>query len=214
MLQIKKFVFNPFFENTYLVWDDETKEASIIDPGCNEHVEHNFLKDFIRKENLNLVYTINTHCHIDHVLGNSFIKNEFGTKLLIPKEEMPLFDLMVEQANAFGINYTSSPAPDEYISEENKIMLGNKEGRFLFTPGHSPGGYCLYFEEDKVCFSGDVLFHESIGRTDLWGGNYETLINSIKTKLFTLPDDVRLFPGHESETTVGYEKSNNPFIKD
>jgi glyoxylase-like metal-dependent hydrolase (beta-lactamase superfamily II) len=214
MLKIKRFTFNPFIENTYLIWDENTREASVIDPGCFNQNENNSLKSVIEKENLNLLYLVNTHCHIDHIFGNDFIKTTFDATLIAPKEDVFLLDLMMEQAKTFGVVLTPSPKPDKYISEKEELRLGKIKGKFLFTPGHSPGEYCLYFEDEKICFTGDVLFRENIGRSDLWGGDHNTLLNSIKTEIFTLPDDVTIFPGHGESSTVGYEKLNNPFLKE
>lgn len=212
MIQIQKFIFNPFLENTYVAWDDKSKEALVIDPGCSNQNEEKLLSDFFEKNNLVLKYLINTHCHIDHILGNSFIKEKFNPVLLMPEKDIFLLDIMKEQANYFGIKFKPSPMPDDLLSEDKILKLGDSEMKFLFTPGHSPGEYCVYFESDKICFTGDVLFKGSIGRTDLWGGDYEILINSIKTKLLTLPDDVIIFPGHEDKSSIGYEKQFNSFI--
>lgn len=212
MIQVQKFIFNPFLENTYVAWDDKSKEALVIDPGCSNENEEKLLSDFFEKNNLVLKYLINTHCHIDHILGNSFIKEKFNPVLLMPEKDIFLLDIMKEQANYFGIKFKPSPMPDDLLSEDKILKLGDSEMKFLFTPGHSPGEYCVYFESDKICFTGDVLFKGSIGRTDLWGGDYEILINSIKTKLLTLPDDVIIFPGHEDKSSIGYEKQFNSFI--
>lgn len=212
MLKIQRFVFNLFHENTFLICDEATKIAAVIDPGMYDEAEKNAFKAFVKQNSLQLNYCINTHCHIDHILGNSFIKNEFSAKLLIPKEDEFLLDLMIAEAEKFGVTLEPSPKADNYIDESTKLFLGEIEGTFLSTPGHTPGEVCLYFEKEKVLFSGDVLFKESIGRTDLWRGNYDNLIKSIKTKLLVLPDDVKVFPGHESSTTIGHERSMNPFL--
>lgn len=212
MLKIQRFVFNLFHENTYLICDEVTKAAAVIDPGMYDESEQKAFKAFVNQNSLQLKYCINTHCHIDHILGNAFVKNEFGSKLMIPKDDEFLLELMVEEANKFGMNLEPSPKPDFYIDETTKLMLGEIEGTFFSTPGHSPGEVCLYFEKEKVLFAGDVLFQESIGRSDLWGGNHETLLRSIKTKLLVLPDDVNVYPGHESSTTIGHERARNPFL--
>lgn len=212
MLSVKKFVFSPFYENTYLIYDDLTRETAVIDPGCYNDHERETISDFIEKENLSIKYLINTHCHIDHIFGNAFIKGKYNSQFLASKEDLFLLDLMVQQGEIYGTPVTPSPKPDLFITENEKIQLGSSIGNFIFTPGHSPGGYCLYFENEKICFTGDTLFKESIGRTDLWGGDYNTLINSIKEKLLVLPDDVKIFPGHESESTIEYEKRNNRFL--
>ncbi|KAF0152121.1 MAG: metallo-beta-lactamase [Ignavibacteria bacterium] len=212
MLKIQRFVFNLFHVNTFLICDDETKVAAVIDPGMYEEAEKSAFKSFVLNNVLKLNYCINTHCHIDHVLGNSFVKREFGAQLMIPKDDEFLLEMMIEQANKFGLEAEISPKPNLFINETSTLQLGKIEGKFIFTPGHTPGEVCLYFEKEKVLFAGDVLFKESIGRTDLWGGDYETLIRSIKEKLLALPDDVKVYPGHESATTIGYEKLHNPFL--
>lgn len=212
MLVVKKFIFNPFLENTYIVWDNETKEAAIIDPGCSDDIESSLLKRFIEKENLDVHHLINTHCHIDHVLGNAFVKEEYEATYFAAKEELFFLDTLQEYAQTFGIKATPSPNPDEFISDNYSIKIGNIEGIFLSTPGHSPGGYSLFFKNEMICFSGDTLFYESIGRTDLWEGNYDQLISSIKNKLFTLPDSTIIYPGHEIETSIGHEKKHNSFL--
>jgi len=212
MLKIQRFVFNLFHENTFLIFDEETKIAAVIDPGMYDESEKKVFKAFVLQNKLDLKFCVNTHCHIDHMLGNSFIKSEFGAQLMIPKDDEFLLNKLVEQANQFGLEVEPSPKPDEYIDETTELRLGQIVGKFLSTPGHTPDEVCLYFEKEKVLFAGDVLFKESIGRTDLWGGNFNTLVHSIKTKLFVLPDDVNVYPGHESSTTIGYEKENNPFL--
>ena len=212
MLKIQRFVFNLFHENTFLICDEVTKIAAVIDPGMYDESEKRAFKAFVNQNELQLKYCVNTHCHIDHILGNAFIKNEFGSQLMIPKEDEFLLDLMIAEADKFAITLEPSPNADTYIDETTKLLLGEIEGTFLSTPGHSPGEFSLYFEKEKVLFSGDVLFKESIGRTDLWGGNYETLLSSIKTKLLVLPDDVKVYPGHESSTTIGHERARNPFL--
>lgn len=212
MLQIKKFVFSPFLENTYLLYDDISREAAVVDPGCYDQTERGILQKHILENNLTVKFLINTHCHIDHIFGNSFVKETYQCKFLAPAKDLFMLDLMVEQAKTYGTHMNPSPKPDELITESTPINIGEHEGKFLFTPGHTPGEFCLYFEKEKICLTGDVLFKESIGRTDLWGGDYDQLIDSIKTKLFVLPDEVKIYPGHESESTIGYEKLHNPFF--
>lgn len=212
MLNVKKFIFSPFYENTYLVYDDISKETAVIDPGCYDDKERKTLDDFVKQENLLIKYLINTHCHIDHIFGNAFIKTNFNPQYLAPQEDLFLLDLMIKQGEIYGTPLTPSPQPDLLITEDEIINLGNSSSKFIFVPGHSPGGYSLYFENEKICFTGDTLFKGSIGRTDLWGGDYNTLIKSINEKLLVLPDDVKIFPGHESDSTIGYERKNNQFL--
>ncbi len=212
-MQIKKFVFNPFSENTYLVWDESTLEALIVDPGCQNIHEEQIIQKFIVGNNLTMKYVVNTHGHLDHIFGNYFLKSVFPeAALYVPEPDLPLLERGKEQAKVFGVSFTESPLPDYYLTEETVLTLGDEKFSFLFTPGHTPGEYSLLNENNNICFSGDVLFKESIGRTDLWGGNLQVLENSIKTKLFTLNDNVVVYPGHGDATSIGYEKMNNPFF--
>jgi hydroxyacylglutathione hydrolase len=211
-MQIKKFTFNPFMENTFVVWDEKSHEAAVVDPGMSDEVEELEIKSFIEENTLDIKYLINTHCHIDHVLGCRFVKENFKPVYYIPEKDLPLFNNAGKQAEMFGIEMSKLPKVDKYLTEGEKLLLGNESFSNLFTPGHSPGEFCLFFEESKFCITGDVLFRESIGRTDLYGGDYDTLIESIKTKLFSLPDDIVIYPGHGDESTIGYEKLHNPFL--
>ncbi len=212
MIKIETFVFNLFSENTFVVWDEETKEAAVIDPGTSSLSEEELLEDFISKNDLKIKYLINTHCHIDHILGCNFVKEKYNPQFLIPEKDVPLLQNGKAQASAFGVDYKEPPKPDGFITEEKELQLGETKIKFLFTPGHTPGEYCIYFEEDKICITGDVLFREGIGRTDLWGGDYNRLIRSIETKLFTLPGDVKIYPGHGEPSTINHEMKNNPFL--
>ncbi len=213
MLNIQRFVFSPFYENTYLIWDDSTKDAAIIDSGCYDDKERSTLDGFIKKELLQIKFLVNTHCHIDHIFGNAYIKEKYNPTFLASERDLFMLDLMVDTAKSYGVEFTPSPKPDKLIDETEPFILGESIGKFIFTPGHTPGEYCLYFEKEKICFTGDALFRRSIGRTDLWGGNYETLLESIRTKLFTLPDETIIYPGHDSHSTIEEEKENNLFFK-
>ena len=213
MLKVHVFTFNDFMENTIIVWDDESKEAAVIDPGNSNVEEDKKLSDLIEQNNLSVKYLINTHCHIDHILGLNFVKKNFDPVFLAPSEDLELLKSAEVQGTAFGMMMNTPPIPDEFIKEDKQILLGKINGKFLFTPGHTPGEFCLYFEKEKICITGDVLFKESIGRTDLWGGNYNTLINSINTKLMILPDDVEIYPGHGEKSSIGFERKNNPFLQ-
>ncbi len=212
MIKLDKFTFNPFQENTYIIWDSICKDAIIVDPGCSNSMEEKLLTDFINNSDLKIKYLINTHCHIDHILGNKFVKEKYQIDFYAPELDVPLLDKAVEQAQMFGIEINQSPMPDKYLTEELTLSLGQSEMNFVFTPGHTPGEYCILFPKEKICISGDVLFLEGIGRTDLWGGNYETLIQSIQQKLFVLDDDYKVFPGHGDSTTIKHEKTHNPFL--
>ena len=212
MIQIKKFTFNLFSENTFVLWDDESKETAIVDPGCSDPSEEKELESFISDNNLNVKYLINTHCHIDHILGCEFVKNKYDPTYLAPELDIPLLQNAKMQASFVGMDFSISILPDEYLNEDKKLYLGKSELSFLFTPGHTPGEFCIYIQDLKTCISGDVLFYDSIGRTDLWGGNFYTLIKSINKKLFTLPDETIICPGHGESSTIGREKKLNPFL--
>ena len=212
MLKIKLFTFNVFSENTIIIWDDKSGDAAIVDPGTSSSTEENELLSFISSKDLRIKYLINTHCHIDHILGCSFVKEKFNPVYYAPELDLPLLDNAQQQAQMFDLDIDQPPIPDKLITEQTEIMIGESKLQFLFTPGHTPGEFCIYIGEEKICITGDVLFKESIGRTDLWGGNYETLLNSIHEKLFLLPDDVVIYPGHGEPSTIGYEKQNNPFL--
>ncbi len=211
-LIVEKFVFNPFSENTYLAWDRISGEGMIVDPGCYLKNEQDELREYITGNKIKLKYIVNTHGHIDHILGNEFCKSEFKALLVYAREEQPLIDSAKEQALMFRVQFQPSPAADLFLTEETVLFIGSHEASFLFTPGHTAFEYSIYFKQHKICFTGDVLFKESIGRTDLWGGNLDTLMNSIVTKLFALDGDVTIFPGHAQQSTIGDEKTHNPFF--
>ncbi|MBN2572227.1 MAG: MBL fold metallo-hydrolase [Ignavibacteriales bacterium] len=211
-MKIKTMVFNPFSSNTYLIWDEKSKDAIIIDPGCFNEEEEKELNDILEKEKLNVKYLFNTHCHIDHIFGNVFILEKFTPEFYIGKEDEFLLDGAIEQAERFGMKIKLIKYEKKYFSENKIIKFGEMQIIPIHTPGHSPGSFSFYFKNENICFTGDVLFLESIGRTDLWGGNYDILRNSIVEKLFKLPDDTQICPGHSEMTTIGYEKKYNSFV--
>ena len=211
MISIKYFTYNPFQENTYVL-HDETRECIIIDPGCYEQHEKENLVNYIETENLKPVKLLNTHCHIDHILANNFIAGKYDLKLEINKIELPLLQSTEEYGKMWGINVEPSPMPEVFLDEGDIISFGNSELEILFTPGHSPGHLIFYHKDENFAISGDVLFLQSIGRTDLPGGDYDTLISSIKEKVFPLGDKMKIYPGHGPETTVGYERQHNSFL--
>jgi hydroxyacylglutathione hydrolase len=210
MLHVQSFVFNPFQENTFVLYD-ETKECIIIDPGCCDEQERNQLKSFVDQQNLKVRLLLNTHCHIDHVLGNRFIKETYKVNLLIHAADEPVLKAVEVYAPGYGFHLYQDLPPDAFLEEGDYIKFGNQSFVVLFVPGHSPGHVAFYSEKSRTLISGDVLFYNSIGRTDLPGGNHELLINSIHTKLFALPDHIKVYPGHGPETTIGFEKKTNPF---
>lgn len=210
MLQIKKFIFNPFGENTYVLFD-HTMSCIIIDPGCYEKTEQQELADFIGSNNLIVKKLVNTHCHIDHVLGNAFIKRKYNVDLFIHPQEEPILRAVKSYASNYGFFQYEDSAADGFLTEKDSLEFGEQKLQILFVPGHSPGHIAFYDAAGKSLIGGDVLFENSIGRTDLPGGNFNTLINSIHEKFFTLPDDVTVYCGHGDETSIGFEKRTNPF---
>lgn len=211
MITVHAFTFGPFQENTYVLYD-ETMECIIIDPGCYDQKERTELAAFIEEKKLTPVKLINTHCHLDHVFGNGFVAGKYNLKLEINKLDKQVLDSFLMTASLYGLNADPSPQPSVYLEEGDKVKFGKSELEIVFTPGHSPGSITFYNREQKFMIAGDVLFYGSIGRTDLPGGNYQTLIDSIKKKLFPLGDDFTVYNGHGPSTTIGFERLNNPFL--
>ncbi len=212
MALVAKFTFNPFQENTYIVYD-ETKECIIFDPGMYTEVERQHFSDFIESAGLRPVRLINTHCHLDHVFGNKFVADTYQLGLEIHKGELPVLESFTQVCAMYGVpNVETSPAPSRFIEEGDSITFGNTSLEVLFTPGHSPASISFFCAADQFLIAGDVLFRESIGRTDLPGGDMKTLLDSIRDKCFPLGDDIIVYSGHGEETTIGYEKQNNPFL--
>lgn len=211
MTQIECFTCNPYQENTYLLYDDSA-ECAIIDPGMYTGDEQNQVLKFIAENKLKPVLLLNTHCHIDHVLGNKFIYDTYGLLPQFHKGEEIVLNAVVSYAPQMGIRYEVSPLPEEYLAESGVISFGETELELIFSPGHSPAHLCFYNKADRFLIGGDVLFYQSIGRTDLPGGDHDLLLKNIREKLFMLPDDCRVFPGHGPATTIGFEKQFNPFL--
>jgi hydroxyacylglutathione hydrolase len=212
MIQLQKFTFNIFMVNTYLLYD-ETNECIIIDAACYEESEQDEILEFIERKQFKLVRSLNTHCHIDHVLGNGFIAKKLGIYPEYHKASIPFFHTAREIGNSFGYSLDSIPDPKRYIETGETIKFGNAELKALYTPGHADGSVSFYCEKDQFVITGDVLFKETIGRTDLPSGDFNLLMRSIHEELFTLPEDTVVYPGHGPETTIGYEMRNNPFIR-
>lgn len=211
-MKIKSFVFNPFYENTYVV-SSEKGNCLIFDPGCYEDYELAELREYIHMNDLNVVAIINTHCHIDHVLGNDPLKADYKVPLKIPKNEEEVFRSIPAYAPQWGMSGYRHAEVDEFLNEGDDLALDEIVFKMIEVSGHSPGHLIFYNAEGKVIIGGDVLFRESIGRTDLPGGNHEDLLNNIQQKVYTLPEDVEVLPGHGPSTTIGHEKANNPFVK-
>ena len=204
---IKNIVVGPLEVNCYILGCEDTKEAAIIDPGDNaDEIISN-----IEKEGLNPKFIINTHAHFDHIGGVKVIQDHFKIDFILHEGDLFLVENASEQATAFGLKPISKPVVNKNATNGEKVNLGNKSITVIHTPGHSPGGVCYY--SDNNVFVGDTLFAGSIGRTDLPGGSYDTLINSIKENLFPLGDSTIVYPGHGPSTTIGNEKEHNPFLK-
>ena len=207
---IKQFTFNPFSENTFVVYD-QSNECLIIDPGCYEKEEKNTLKEFISDHDLQVKMLINTHCHIDHVLGNKWVKDEYDVVLTIHKLDIATLKANEMIAPIYGFHAYEPAEATNFLEEGDIVKFGDATLEVAFVPGHCPGHIALINKKEKICISGDVLFQQSIGRTDLPGGDFDTLMSSIKKKLFKLSDDTTVYCGHGSSTNIGYEKQFNPF---
>jgi hydroxyacylglutathione hydrolase len=211
MISIKSFTFNPYQENTYLLYH-ETRQCVIIDPGMYTGEEENEVLRFIAHEKLIPVLLLNTHCHIDHVLGNKWVYDTYGLLPQFHEGELSLLTAVPSYAPQMGIRYEVSPLPEIFLPEKGSVNFGTSELELIFAPGHSPAHLCFYSRPDNFLIGGDVLFQGSIGRTDLPGGNFEQLIENIRNQLFILPDDCMVYPGHGPSTTIGQEKMYNPFL--
>jgi hydroxyacylglutathione hydrolase len=211
MLIVKQFTFNPLQENTYVVHNKEG-ECCIIDPGCYFDYERRELSDYIQKENLTPRYLLNTHCHLDHIFGNRFVHEEYNLPLHLHEKEKWVLDYAPSAGQAWGLPIQQYEGPTVFVGEQSTIDLGADAFSILLTPGHSPGSICFYSAISSFIISGDVLFRQSIGRTDLPGGDHDHLLESIATKLWPLPPETIVYPGHGPQTTIGYEKKHNPFL--
>lgn len=213
-MKISQFENYPFGENTYILWDDSTKHAVIIDPGMMHEQERCAMKDFVEGQHLVVEHILLTHCHVDHAASARWAAHEYGVAVWACEVDVPLAMALTEQAQRFGLKIEVRPLSiDHFIAEGDRIPLGEQEIHVLETPGHTPGGLTFYIPGMALAFTGDSIFQGSIGRTDLPGGNYAQLIDSIKTKIITLPTNTTLAPGHGPHTTVGEEKKRNPFIQ-
>lgn len=212
MIKVRVFTFNPVQENTYVLYNEQNK-AIIIDPGCYFSAEQETLKNFITDTGLEPVRLLNTHCHLDHVFGNKWVWETWGLELHIHRGEEQMLQLAPLSGEKWGLPFTNYNGPLHFLSEGDTLFLGNDALKVILAPGHSPASICFYSDALQFLIGGDVLFRESIGRTDLPGGNHETLLKSIREQLFVLPDDVTVYPGHGVATTIGYEKMYNPFLQ-
>lgn len=212
MIKVERLVFNAFQENTYLVYDD-TAECVIIDPGCSNSAEEQELDDFISRNNLKPVAHIYTHCHIDHILGISHVFNRYGLRPVMHPASLPMLQGAPEHGRMFGIEMSEIVEPETFFNDGDEVKFGNATLEVRYTPGHADGHVCLVNHQEKFVIVGDVLFNGSIGRTDLPTGDFDTLAQSIRTKLYTLPPDFIAYPGHGPHTTIEQEKNSNPFVR-
>ena len=211
MLKLKSFVFSPIQENTYLLYN-EFNDCLIIDPGCYFSEEKDELKGFITQSNLLPRMLLNTHCHLDHVFGNKFVAETWALTLQLHEKEKKLLDYAPTSGLMYNMPFDNYAGDYIYLKEGEVVKLGEDELTVIEAPGHSPGHICFYCAKQNFIISGDVLFNRSIGRTDLPGGNHETLLKNIREKLFVLPDETVVYSGHGPVTTIGEEKRENPFL--
>lgn len=212
MLHIQSFTFNPVQENTYIIYN-ETGQCCIIDPGCYFASEEKAMTDFISDNHLTPTLLLNTHCHLDHIFGNRFIHKTYGLPLHLHPLEKPVLEYGPTAGQAWQLPFDNYDGELKFLNDGDVVTLGNEVLHVLLTPGHSPGSISFYSKEHKFLISGDVLFEGSVGRTDLPGGSFAVLEESILTKLYTLPEDVIVHPGHGNSTTIGDEMKTNPFVK-
>ncbi len=213
MSTVTSLTFNAFEENTYLIKDDITNKGIIVDPGCHSENEKQQLIRAIEEQSLDVVAILNTHCHVDHVFGNAFAKATFPeAPLCIHEGELIVLQTYPKFAAMYGLKAESSPKPDKYLQEGSTFSFGDTSLMIFFTPGHSPASVSFYCEEDQYIIGGDVLFYQGIGRTDLPGGSFDRLIKSINDHFLSLPDEVVVYSGHGQPTTIGHERSHNPFL--
>lgn len=215
MLKIKQFVFNPFGVSTFIIYDTDTLDAITVDPGMTDDSERYLFDTFIETNKLKLRQIVNTHMHLDHCFGDNYVRDRYGVKIAANPADAALGHGLAAQARMFGMilpeNETGDVEIDTPVAGGDKIKVGNYDLEVLDVPGHSPGSIALYSHNGHFAIVGDALFRGAIGRTDLPGGNHSTLLDSIRTKLYTLPDETMVLPGHEAHTTIGNEKASNPY---
>ncbi len=212
MLTVQPFTFNPLQENTYVVYN-EKGHCCIIDPGCYFAAEEQALSDFITQKGLEPVYLLNTHCHLDHIFGNRFVHATFGLELYLNRSELPVLERGPASGQLWQLPFDNYEGPMHFLDEGDVVRIGDDELHVLFTPGHSPGSITFHCPGQKFVIAGDVLFQGSVGRTDLPGGSFDILQESIRTKLYNLPTDTIVYSGHGESTTIGDEQRDNPFVR-
>lgn len=211
MFTVKAFTFSPVQENTYILYNEQ-KKAFIIDPGCYFDEEREELASFLQQTQLTPVQLLNTHCHLDHVFGNKWIYETYSLELHLHADEKQVLDYAPASGLMWNLPFDNYNGPLNWLNEGDEIVMGEDKLTVLFTPGHAPGHVCFYCKAQNFVIGGDVLFRESIGRTDLPGGHHQTLLNSIRSNLFVLPNETIVYSGHGPATTIGHEKKHNPFL--
>lgn len=211
-MQIRSFTFNPFSENTYVLYDD-TRECVVVDPGCAFTDEEEELEAFIKTNRLTVKHILLTHAHVDHIFGCDFVHKTYNVGITMHRDDLFLLQRGPQMGMMYGLPVKEAPEPVAFLEEGDVFRFGNTELDVLHTPGHSPGSITFVNRASKSVISGDVLFQGSIGRWDLPGGNQELLLQNIRSKLFTLPDDFQVFSGHGQPTAIGVEKKFNPFFQ-
>jgi len=207
-LEILRFTYGPFAENTYVVLGPSGRRVMLVDPGFGSEP----IWDDLQARGQSIELILNTHGHLDHVAGNAFFKKKSGAPIAIHPADLPFLRNLTVQASMYDLTVEASPEPDLMLNEGSDVVFDGASFEVIHTPGHSPGGVCLRRGDQMLV--GDTLFRGSVGRTDLPGGDWDTLVGSVRSKLFRLPDDVRCYPGHEDETTIGVERATNPFVGD
>ncbi|CCH55534.1 beta-lactamase domain protein [Fibrisoma limi BUZ 3] len=210
---IQVFEFSPFSENTYVVADDTTGEAVVIDPGCYDQSEKETLSRFIDEQKLTVKYLLLTHAHLDHVFGCAYVKRKYGVKLYLHEQDMVIFNDVPTRCALYGLRGYEPTDVDAFLKEGDQFRFGNITLDVVFVPGHAPGHVAFINHAERYVIGGDTLFRGSVGRTDFPYSNHADLMNSIRTQLYTLPDDYTVYPGHMEPTTVGHEKQTNPFVR-
>ncbi|WP_166332785.1 MBL fold metallo-hydrolase [Sphingobacterium chungjuense] len=212
MIAIETLTYNPYKENTLILYNAQN-ECIIVDPGMHNKQEEQHFLSFISNKGLKPVLLLNTHCHVDHVLGNKFVYDNFGLMAQFHEGEIPVLLEVQNYAPQMGFNYDAAPIAEQFLSDKDIINFGDETLEVVLAPGHSPAHLCFYSAKHHFLIGGDVLFRNSIGRTDLPGGNHSQLLQSIKERIYSLPDNTTVYPGHGPTTTIGFEKTSNPFIQ-
>ena len=211
-LTVKKFTFNPFQENTYIVYGPNL-DAVIIDPGCSNVQEQRALSEFVSSKGLSIKALLNTHCHIDHVYGNDFVLRSYKVDFYMHENELPVLKAAERSAQVYGLkDFVPSPPPSHFLKDNDELIFGDVRFKVIFGPGHAPGHVAFYVEEDQFIISGDILFKGSFGRVDLPGGSIDILKHTLTKRIFTLANETIVYSGHGPETTIESEKYTNPIL--